>query len=344
MRRISIAWVVALLTVGVVFWSCEPTEGGAQDTAGAEDGIPAVVLFEGALFVEGDVDAESGRLTESGTDTLDLGEAVRYLGESATWEYQGSDLEMLKIVRDDDTVGYAWSDFVATNAVPGVITAETRIFSEGQDAGVTTRMLPPVQLVAVFDEEFKDDLLQVSFTPLEPTDTYGRNRIYTVYVKRNDITTEANDVKVAYLYYLATRTDDVDSKIARLEVALETQSVFSPLMQSNLDKLRGEGDQTAAAAPEQVSGGIPEDFEITDDVQGTEAALNTRSNVRSRPSRDSESVSILEAGTFVTVDFRTVETETIRGLTDSWYMVTIPAEDGTSYQGWIFGALLDEVE
>ena len=336
--------ILVLTLSAVVFWACEP--GTDDDVAQEPQGSPAVIMFEGAFFVEGDVDAESGTLTDSDRTTLDLAQAVRAFDETATWEYQGSTLEMVRVEYDDRT-GYVFSDYVAMDAVPAALTQEARVFSEGRDAGVTTRNLPPVQLVALHDESFEDDLRQITFTPLMPNDAYGRNRIYTVWVKLDTLTQSENDVKVAYLYYLATRADDPETEVARLEVALDTPSVFSDEVRARLNEIQGgdgtstEGD--AASETQTQADGIPEDYEISNEMQGTQATLNVRSNIRSEPRRSSESLGILEPGTEVTLEFRTVESETIRDLTDHWYLVTVEQPDGTVFEGWVFGALLDPV-
>ena len=345
MRRSTTLLVPFVLALLLLLGSCEPSEEGSSSgsvTPATPTGVPSVCLYEGALFVQGDVDAETGVLTESSRDNLDLGEVVEYLGETATWTYGANELEMLKVSRDDE-IGYVWSDLVAVDAVPGVLSSEARIYSEGEEAGVTTRHLPVLQMVAIYNEEFEDDLVKVGFTPLIPDENYRNNAIYTVYVKRIRLTTQTNDVKVAHLYYLSTRTSDEELQITRLEIALETRSTFSDEIRAELDSLTAE-EQPMQTGDEggEVFGPIPADFQVDCDVEGSTAVINTRSNLRDKPSTSANSLGLLEAGTHVLVNARTVDQETIQGLTAHWYAVSV---DVGAYEnpmdGWVFGALLD---
>jgi hypothetical protein len=377
MRRTSIMLASIVLMHLVLFVSCEPTEesepAGAGESTTAQPatptGVPAVCLYDGAYFVQGDVD-ENGVLSETSHDTLDLGEALQYLDESVTWESGGRELEMLKVLRDDE-VGYAYVNYIAIDAVPGALTSEAHVYSEGEDAGVTTRRLPVLQIVAVYNEEFDDNLVKVGFTPLIPVDDYRDSIIYTVYVKRIRLTTQPNDVKVAYLYYLSTRTDDEELRATRLEISLETRSTFSDVIQAELDELNGVEDSEAGpesmadpdaqpesdvdadasvvdVAPEptgkaddQATGGIPDNYGVDYSVENAVAVVNTRSNLRSEPSTSADSLYLLEPGTTGSVMARTVEQETIQGETDHWYAVNFGEMDGELVQGWIFGSLLD---
>ena len=374
MRRTSIMLASIVLMLLVLFVSCEPTEesepAGAGGSTTAEPatptGVPAVCLYDGAYFVQGNVD-ENGVLSETSHDTLNLGEALVYLEESVTWESGGHELEMLKVLRDDE-IGYAYVNYIAIDAVPGALTSEAHVYSEGEDAGVTTRRLPVLQIVAVYNEEFDDNLVKVGFTPLIPTDDYRDSIIYTVYVKRIRLTTQPNDVKVAYLYYLSTRTDDEELRATRLEISLETRSTFSDVIQAELDELNGVEDSEAepesmanpdaqpepdvtpvmSAQPEstgkaddQTTGGIPENYGVDYSVENAVAVVNTRSNLRSEPSTSADSLYLLEPGTTGSVMARTVEQETIQGETDHWYAVNFGEMDGELVQGWIFGSLLN---
>jgi hypothetical protein len=343
-----VAILFAMISMMLLFGGCEPAE---EEPVVLEpeppSGIPSAIVRDRTYFVIGEVNPETNVITESDYRYLDLAEVVDYLEETAIYiNSNGVELDFARIRLEEGTEGYVYAPYLAVDATPGVLTSEARVFSEGEDAGVTTRHLPDRQIVAVYPEEYEDNLVRVAFTPLRPDNDYEQNRVYTVWVKRIRITDDPDDVKVAYLYYLATVAEDEATKIARLEIATETPSVFTEMIQEEIDELSGVEEEDVPdvdvtdSGEGETYGPIPEDYEITTDVEFTKAVVNTRSNLRAEPNRESQSLLLLEAGVVVSVGARTVEQETIQGLTDHWYVVEINPGRSDATEGWIFGALL----
>jgi hypothetical protein len=241
------------------------------------------------------------------------GDIVGWKGEELRTKHKSNNNERLffRIDSDGEDLWAQEYSIAGPNTVPGVVLGDNTMLYARPDlaAPVSTvpLSLPQYTIVAVFTDMENDQFMGVK-TYLESIN----RTVDRLYVKRQNITLGADDVKSIQLYQLALATTIGPRRKELLTNALEISGSFGSLIERAL-----------------------EDLEESSEFRGTFSVKEDNVNIRSRPSTEGEKIGSLNKGALVSVFGRTNVRWQAAGKTDFWYLTD---------DGWVFGAFLEKYE
>jgi hypothetical protein len=245
---------------------------------------------------------------------------VRYAGDTVGWKdeelkakHKSNNSERLfyRIDSDGEDLWAQEYSVAGPNTVPGVILGDTTMLYTRPDLAAPTSIaplsLPQFTIVAVFSDMENDQFIGVK-TYLESIN----RTVDRLYVKRQTVTLDPDDVKSMQLYQLALATTLGPRRRELLTNAQEISGSFGSLIDEALYDM---GNFTA----------ISENFTVTED----------NVNVRSDPSVEGEKIGTLNKGDPVIASRRSNVRWQAAGKTDYWYLTS---------EGYVFGAFLKKPE
>lgn len=225
------------------------------------------------------------------------------------------------------------SVFLATEAVPGVITGmETIRYTKPDPVATTGLLISQYEIVAVHPGSEKDGFLAIS-AYIPAREKGGKDTILArEFIKAEHVTIEDRDVKALRLYAIAMASDNPAVKKDLLNSAQSIDSSFRTMISLAYSEFIGVLDDVALE-PIEVYGderpaleliSLSQDMYVNDDnVNVRDYPDATNGTVRARLQRD---VIVLALD-------RTADPATVGGVTDYWYHIQEP-------DGWVFGQYL----
>lgn len=187
----------------------------------------AVILVHGTPLYE-----ENNKVLKA-LDYLTLGDIVTLVNRTGTFSENGKDRDFTRVRAPNGKEGWARTQFMATKASLGVVTAEKAvIYSEPRDVKLTSRFVGTLTLVAILQDGSSG-----SFAKIQAYDV-AQGVLFTdsTFVSMDDLSTSAADVNAAILIDVAAATKDAVVKKNLLTIALKkySQSLFLPRIQAGL--------------------------------------------------------------------------------------------------------------
>jgi hypothetical protein len=286
------------------------TSAGAGETV-SEIRYPQAVILraETALWALGD----DGVMNYS-RKILNAGDIVGWKDEQkkALRSTDKAERDFFRVDMDGEDY-WVQNYFVAPEAEPGVIVnGETVLYSRADlTAPVTsgTVTIPQYTIVAVHPDTASGLFVAVSAY----LDNVNNPVIEKRFVKKENVTTAGGDVQAMKLYQMAMITKNETAKKELLKNAQAVGSRFYELIQPALDAFDPLLQMETAA------------------VGAWYVVIDDNVNIRDRPGEGGSVVGRLSYDDRVEALEKTVQEETIDGVTASWYKTA---------EGWVFGAFL----
>lgn len=307
---------------------CVPSEEETDSTAEpagppAPAETPSVnVVHQLLTYIDGESDDETRRFDRG--QTLPIGERVTRIGDPFTGVTPFGERELVRIRTSVGEEAFALDRYFVPDATLGVVVDDQAvIYSRPNLVSPTDDLLPRVSMVAIHDEENESEFLTVTAYDHEAGTPY-----FDVYLKAEDVSTEAVDVQAGLLLFVARRTDAPVAKVELLENAEGLgESAFVDDVRRELAIARGEDPEDAMPA-DLVDLEI-EEFSFA-------GVINENGTVvyRYPEQRPEYGETTLDEGAIVDVEERTVGAFTVDGETSSWFRIANPP-------GWVFGAYID---
>ncbi|MBN1646645.1 MAG: SH3 domain-containing protein [Spirochaetales bacterium] len=314
MKKLSVLFLIALFTLT----ACN---GKTDKTEQKESEKPLVTSFN---IVNGlGVYAKTETAKDDGTKAaslerdrsvyLTVGEAITATGEKVVFE----DKDYVGIKTEAGKEFFIRDIYFNPNGKLGVITSEDAvIYSKPNNLNPTAEKLPRMGIV-VFSSDEDENFYRI--TALNSEERLKWN----VYLKKEVLSPREADVQSALLYYVAglRKTNVEKEELLKTAINEYGTSVFIQDIRNAYDALSGEGDaETSDIASEKIS--------------FTAVVNDNNVSVRGFPDTEAAKVVSLTMGTEVEVVAKTVDRDTIDGVSDVWYKISEP-------DGWIFGTYLD---
>jgi hypothetical protein len=321
-RRL-ICGLAVLCSLSILF-ACKPSDDlpdigaseGAQDgewedTSGSFDWSGSVgVLVAPTTYL---YKLNSEGLMEPANKVRYAGDTVGWKDEELTTKHKSNNAERLffRVDSDGEDLWAQEYSIAGPNTVPGVVLGDNTMLYTRPDlaapASTAPLSLPQYTIVAVFPDMETDQFACVK-TYLESIN----RTVDRLYVKRQNLTLEPDDVKSMQLYQLALATTIGPRRKELLANAQEISGSFGSLIEEAMGDLEGYSE-------------IRETFSVKED----------NVNVRSRPDTEGEKIGSFAKGAVVSVYGRTNVRWQAAGKTDFWYLTG---------DGWVFGAFLEKYE
>jgi hypothetical protein len=252
-------------------------------------------------------------------EALTLGEKLAVLAEPVKKmdPYAKAEKDFLKVKRESGTEGLARADYIVTKSTLGVIVAEdSMIYSQPKNESATVDVLPNLCIIAVSNDFTSQNFVLAS--AVEPVKGTLRKNVY---LRKESISTSAEDASSAILFFLARKSDNSKQRETLLKSAQTDYpgSVIAPMITKYLNALT-----------------LPDAGKPTETYETSMTVIEDSVNVRSIPDEDFGAVTgTLKKDATVGTLKRTVDTYTIKDDTAPWYKISAP-------EGWVFGKYLEE--
>ncbi len=301
----------------------------------ANSTAPAVVLQDDcSLWVkksEGMMEYKSS--VPAGTEISVYTNDKELVSEKATWT-TSKDKTMLTFVKCiyNGNDFYIISGRFAANARKGVTLTSCAVYNTPSLADPRTKALNALTFIAVIKPvaTITAGFLQIA---------YFDENLYsarTCYVRRDNVTTEKDDLTAARILKAAESSKDEATQAELLENIKELN--VSDAMLSNLtSNIPDEYAQVYDLASEGTRDvNTPAPFYYTEND-------GSYLNIREKASTKSKIVGQLGYRMLFNAIEMTVNTETIDGKTAPWYYVSdVTSVDGSTVSGWVFGGYLEK--
>ncbi len=310
MRPVSLLALV-LLPLAIVSCQKAPSAAAAQP--------PAAIV----------ADSSSGFMVRSGqglydivdgnakwTTALLLGEKLALTGQAAKGKLSdGKDRDFVQVKRDSGTVGWARAEYVVSNALLAVVTADGAVvYKEPKNTAATGTTVPQMTVLAIQADSAGQAYIRVTWF-----DPVSLMLWKDVYVRNEGISTRLDDVESVILLQLAAASANETQKRALLDSAAKDYPGSSFILKIE--------EALAAIAASQSPKSVEKFFA---------AMLSTADKVNVRDAPDETAGKVLaqlSKGQKVDVEEKTTESYTVGDQTAPWYRIADP-------KGWVFGAFL----
>lgn len=313
-----LVWIVAV--IGSLSLSCSPQEQAEiEPEVVAALEVPSVNIVD-RLLAYRPVDGPSPSAADQGDAlpqfeqafVIAVGERLVRIGEPFSGQTPFGERSLVAIRTSTGVEAVTLARYIVPNATLGVVTGEAALlFADDTLVAAGNTVLPRGLVVAIHSGRPRSDFVQLTAYDADSDLSYSAQ-----YVRSQDVSQDQNDVRAALLLFLARNTD---SPVARRELLQNASDLgVTAFFREVQRELAADRDVERAAQIEPI--------ELSRQV-GPAAT-----NVYRGPQRAFDRVvTILSPGTEVTIDARTVITDTVDGRTDLWYRIADPV-------GWVFGA------
>ena len=261
-------------------------------------------------------DLAGGRLTLK--ETLQLGEKVDLLGQSAKATQAGKERDFVRIRRDSGREGWARPDFIVSRSILAVTTTEDAVvYSAPKNTAATTTVIPRMTVLAIHSDSGGETFIRV--TAYDPT---AKTLLREVFLRNEGVSAKPDDVQSLILLQLADASRSAKQKEAFLTSAIKDHpgSVFMTQLVEARAALKAASALGKAAEAFSATLAVGED------------------NVSVRDAPDEKTgkvVAALSRGQKVEVVEKTKGSYAVEDRSAPWYRIREPA-------GWVHGASLVE--
>jgi hypothetical protein len=310
MRRFFAAAAILVVFLSVLSCAKKPSAAKPQKASVADDKSGFAIMAETPLW-----DLSAGTLTLK--ETLQIGERVDLLGQSARATQAGKQREFIAVRRDTGKNGWARADFIVSRSILAVTTDEAIVYDAPKNTAATTTVIPPMTVLAI-----RSDSGGQTFIRVTAYDSAARTLLRNVFLRNEGVSAKPDDVQSVILLALAGASKNAKQKEAFLSSAVKDHPGSAFLKQIT------EARTALRAAP-------PVDRAVE---ECSRAMVVGEENVAVRDSPDERTgriVGSLASGRNVDVVEKTKDAYTVEGRTAPWYRIEEPA-------GWVHGASLAE--
>jgi hypothetical protein len=321
MKRSAVLALCFLLSV-----SCTPKAPPPPLSSAPPSALPVVADSKnGFCLVNGLSVWDLGGAQPRQASTLQIGERVALTGKRTNATLFNKDRTVIEIRRDSGTQGWVREEFIASDSVLGVVTAEEAVlYTQPRNTGATGRTLSTMTIFAIRRDSAAQTFVRIA---VYDTDALAVKR--DLFLRNEGISSRVAEVETAVLCRLAADATNRTQREAYLKSALADYpaSLFADRVHSLLEGSGGSGG-TGGTAPEAANAS---DTELTG---GAMAATQDNVHVLSAPDDTTGTVvASLVRGQTVQVEERTKGRTRIGSLSAPWYRIADPP-------GWVFGAFL----
>jgi len=230
--------------IGILAFGCtkQAPEKPVPETEESEEEPELIVQPVQAVCLFDDLSFWAGPSTKTGYLNYEIkkGEAVTWLGKTATEEDDDRKREYLNIRLTDGSEGWALAGFIAVDAEPAALIEEASIYRKNNLISKTDLNYEPMDIVAVLEKQEEWIKVRGSWNTPE------------YWIKPGNLTYAEVDIAVAYQYLKAQEEPDDTARRQRLvqdilEEAAFTDSIFAPRIQAEVQEIL---DQEAEALEE----------------------------------------------------------------------------------------------
>lgn len=191
-------------------------------------------------------------LTQKGS--VQVGEKLALLGQARHVTMSGKERDLLRVRRDTGAEGWVRGDYVISNAILAVTTADAVIYSVPRNTAATTDSVPRMTVLAIHSDSGGMPFIHVSFYDPQQSSVRG-----DIYLRNEGVSARPDDVQAAILLQLAAESNNQRQREAFLTSGIKDYpgSLFLPQLQDALNALRSPAPQTQAGAAASTPGASP---------------------------------------------------------------------------------------
>ncbi len=231
-------FLCSAIASALLLLSCQKNQSTALPPAAIADSKSCFSLTDITFW-----DLSGTTLTQKGS--VQVGEKLALLGQSRHVTMGGKERDLLRARRDTGAEGWVRGDYVISNAILAVTTADAVIYSVPRNTAATTDSIPRMTVLAIHSDSGGMPFIHVSF--YDPQQSTVRN---DVYLRNEGVSARPDDVQAAILLQLAAESNNQRQREAFLTSGIKDYpgSLFLPQLQDALNALHSPAPQTQAGA------------------------------------------------------------------------------------------------
>jgi len=245
MRRALL--LCSAIASALLLLSCQRNQSAALPPATIADSKSCFSLTDVTFW-----DLSGTTLTQKGS--VQVGEKLALLGQGRHVTLGGKERDLLRVRRDTGAEGWVRGDYVISNAILAVTTADAVIYSVPRNTAATTDSIPRMTVLAIHSDSGGMPFIHVSF--YDPQQSSVRSDIY---LRNEGVSARPDDVQAAILLQLAAESNNQRQREAFLTSGIKDYpgSLFLPQLQDALNALHSPAPQTQAGAAASPQAGSP---------------------------------------------------------------------------------------